>query len=285
MECIEFKPDHSLRLNIRKSAAGKPFREHTHDCTELTIVTRGTALHSINGRPHLAKAGDIYVIRPGVSHGFSETSNFVHYVFSYMSELLDSIGSDLRQISSYQTLFALGHSPANSQFDAMLCLSFESLSKVESLMEATLAELAAKQPGYESLAKARFVEIVTLLVREHMSQGPRGGTPLDVERAAKLASRMEGRFSEDFDLALAAKELGVSDRQMRRIFQKHYGVPPIEYLMRLRISRAGTLLDSSDMTVSEVAFACGFSDSNYFSRQFRSSTGLSPREWRNCRRG
>jgi quercetin dioxygenase-like cupin family protein len=108
---IKFKPDHSLRINIRKSLLkrGGGFYEHTHDCTEVAIVTRGSATHIVNGRGHFVKSGDVYVIKPGVSHGFENADEMVHYVFSYMPEMLDAIGRDIRMTVGFQTLFAIGH--------------------------------------------------------------------------------------------------------------------------------------------------------------------------------
>jgi hypothetical protein len=65
-----------------------------------------------------------------------------------------------------------------------------------------------------------------------MNQAGGGGAPLDVERAAKLASRLETRYQEPPRLPKAARELGVSERQLRRIFLRHYGVSPLDYLMK-----------------------------------------------------
>jgi len=279
-DCIKFIPDHSLNLNVRASVASKPFREHTHDCTELAIVFKGSAKHIINGRPHLAKAGDVYVIKPGSSHGFADTNDFSHYVFSYMPDMLEPSGADMRGSSGFQALFAIGQQSSGPEFNSMLRLSLEDLAKVRALVEAILAELSAKRPCYEAMAKALFSETVAFLSRRHEEQEDRSGTPLDVDRAARLASRLERRFMEPLNLQQAAKELGVSERQLRRIFHRHYGVSPVDYLMRTRVNRATELMNSSDMTLAEIAFACGFTDANYLSRQVKKATGLPPTEWR-----
>jgi AraC-like DNA-binding protein len=281
--CIKFMPDHSINLNIRRSTDGRPFPEHTHDCTELAIVMKGSASHLINGHAHPARAGDVYVIKPGVSHGFADTDGFVHYVFSYMPDMLDSLGPDIRRTTGFQTLFAIGHSPANASFNSMLCLSMDGLAHFERLAESIIGEFQSMRTGYESLAKARFVEIITLLLRSYDEQGSRGGTPLDVERAARLASHLECNFKDAPGMPSIARRLGVSERQLRRIFGRHYGMSPLDYLMKVRINRAASLLNSSDMTLPEIAFACGFTDANYLSRQFKSHTGISPSRWRERR--
>ncbi len=281
--CIKFIPDHSINLNIRKSSSCKQFPEHTHDCTELAIVLKGSATHIIDGVPHFAKAGDVYVIKPGVSHGFEDTRSFEHYVFSYMPDMLETLGSDIRGTAGFQTLLAIGHRKGGGEFDAMLSLSLDALAQVEAIVESAMKELSQGRPGCESLAKAKFMEIAVFLSRKREEQEPKAGTPLDVERAAKLASRLEARYKEPPELPLAAKELGLSERQLRRVFKKHYSMAPMDYLMRVRTGHAMELLDSSDMSLAEIACACGFSDSNYLSRQFKKATGIPPSEWRRSR--
>ncbi len=73
-------------------------------------------------------------------------------------------------------------------------------------------------------------------------------------------------------------------RNFLRAFESTMGFPPITYLIRLRIRQACKLLQRSDQSITEIAMAVGFSDSNYFSRQFRMLTGSSPREYRNRQR-
>jgi AraC-like DNA-binding protein len=58
------------------------------------------------------------------------------------------------------------------------------------------------------------------------------------------------------------------------------GLPPIEYLIRLRIRQSMELLTASDMSVTDIAMECGFNDSNYFARQFKRINDMSASEFR-----
>ena len=73
---------------------------------------------------------------------------------------------------------------------------------------------------------------------------------------------------------------GMSRRNFIRTFEETTGSSPIKYLIDLRIREASRLLRSTDKSVTDIAFDVGFADSNYFSRQFRSALGISPREYR-----
>lgn len=79
------------------------------------------------------------------------------------------------------------------------------------------------------------------------------------------------------DMAVAA---ATSRSGLQRKMKQMLGVTPLDFLREARIKRACTLLRGGGMTVSEVAFACGFSDPKYFSRCFKASVGKSPTEYR-----
>ncbi|MFO1492372.1 MAG: helix-turn-helix domain-containing protein [Kiritimatiellia bacterium] len=78
-----------------------------------------------------------------------------------------------------------------------------------------------------------------------------------------------------------AREAGMSARQFNRAFRDATGSPPVAYVLRLRVNHAaGLLRHEAGLNVTEAAFRSGFSDSNYFSRQFHRAFGLSPRAYR-----
>lgn len=83
------------------------------------------------------------------------------------------------------------------------------------------------------------------------------------------------------DMAAAA---AVSRSGLLRKLKQTMGVTPQELLSEARIKHACQLLRNTDKTVSEIAYACGFTDPKYFSRSFKQSTGLSPSEFREGKR-
>lgn len=81
------------------------------------------------------------------------------------------------------------------------------------------------------------------------------------------------------DMASAA---AISRSGLQRKLKQAMGITPQDLLREARIKRACQLLRNSNKTVSEVAYACGFSDPKYFSRCFKQSTGQSPTEYKNA---
>lgn len=91
---------------------------------------------------------------------------------------------------------------------------------------------------------------------------------------------MEERFAEDVPLEEWARVAGISPRHFDRMFAAALGVTPKEYVARLRMARARTLLRRTRRPITEIAFDCGYADSNYFARVFRRLCGCSPQQYR-----
>lgn len=84
----------------------------------------------------------------------------------------------------------------------------------------------------------------------------------------------------NLNINVLADRLGIDRSVLSRRFRKLYGIPPSEYLKRLRFRRALLLLHGSDMPVHQVARQCGFADPAYFSRLFTRELNLSPSRFR-----
>ena len=81
-----------------------------------------------------------------------------------------------------------------------------------------------------------------------------------------------------------AAAAAVSRSGLLRKLKQTMGVTPQELLSEARVKHACQLLRSTEKNVSEIAYACGFTDPKYFSRSFKQSTGLSPLEFREGKR-
>ena len=91
---------------------------------------------------------------------------------------------------------------------------------------------------------------------------------------------MEHHVGEPFDRAELARRVGLSPRQLDRLFRAHLGVSPMRRYRQIRLERAQDLLRQTARSVTEVAHACGFPGSSQFSRAYRARFGRSPREER-----
>jgi AraC family L-rhamnose operon regulatory protein RhaS len=95
-----------------------------------------------------------------------------------------------------------------------------------------------------------------------------------------LLSALAADCGQAWTLARMAATCGLQRTRLNAIVQKLTGGTPMEYLSRLRIEHAKTLLRETDRSVTDIAFACGFNTSQYLANRFRSVTGMTPSYYR-----
>ena len=98
-------------------------------------------------------------------------------------------------------------------------------------------------------------------------------------RHPKLSSviqKMEQDIEEPISPAALAKAVGMSTRQLERLFRRYLNRSPKRYYMELRLQKARNLLMQTDMSVINVALACGFASPSHFSKCYRSHYNTTP---------
>ncbi len=92
---------------------------------------------------------------------------------------------------------------------------------------------------------------------------------------------MEAHLTENVSMENLAGLVGISPRHFIRRFKKSTNESPLNYLQRMRIEKAKTILETRTDTVDEITRAIGYENSSTFRKLFKECTGLSPREYRN----
>jgi transcriptional regulator GlxA family with amidase domain len=103
-----------------------------------------------------------------------------------------------------------------------------------------------------------------------------------VRHAALL---MEENFEAPLNIAVIARMVGVSVRQLERAFMAETKVSPNEFYRRMRLQYARWMLLNTSRKVTDVAYACGFADSAHFIRVFREAYGVTPGKLRSSHAG
>jgi transcriptional regulator GlxA family with amidase domain len=93
---------------------------------------------------------------------------------------------------------------------------------------------------------------------------------------AKAIEIMRERIDNPISQSAIARDLGISTRQIQRLFGRYLNTSPKKYFMEMRLERARHLLLQTEATVTEVALACGFCSLGNFSRIYRATYGMSP---------
>ena len=136
-------------------------------------------------------------------------------------------------------------------------------------------------------ASRLFIEQMIAAIGTHLVQRY-GGQAVNAERKLKL-SRAHERIAKELlgeslgretTLAEVAQACNLSRGHFIRMFREAIGVTPHQWLIGERLRRARAMLKETDMPLSEIAVACGFSDQSHFTRVFTGNIGTSPGSWR-----
>ncbi|MCZ4351327.1 GlxA family transcriptional regulator [Roseovarius aestuarii] len=95
-------------------------------------------------------------------------------------------------------------------------------------------------------------------------------------KLSQVIQMMEANIEEPISPSILAKDAGMSTRQLERLFRRYLNRSPKRYYMELRLQKARNLLMQTDMTVINVALACGFSSPSHFSKCYRSHYNTTP---------
>ncbi|WP_424927260.1 GlxA family transcriptional regulator [Amaricoccus tamworthensis] len=95
-------------------------------------------------------------------------------------------------------------------------------------------------------------------------------------KLAKVVQEMENNIEETISPSTLAKDVGMSTRQLERLFRRYMNRSPKRYYMELRLKKARNLLLQTDMSVINVALACGFASPSHFSKCYRSMYSTTP---------
>ena len=106
----------------------------------------------------------------------------------------------------------------------------------------------------------------------------RGGLPPRASR--RVREFVEEHLEENISIQALASIAGLSMYHFARAFKQSEGMTPHEYLIHCRVQRAKNLLAETDLPLSEIALASGFSDQSHCARRFREHVGVTPSSYR-----
>lgn len=255
------------------------FPRHTHEFSELVIITKGHGAHRVDKTEFPVSVGDAFVISGRQEHEFSDLKklSLVNVIFDPANPALNNL--DTSDLPGFRSLFFLEPRHRKShKFESRLRLSGEDLKKAEHLIDELEKELVETQPGFKAIATALFIELLIHLSRCYgRSKNPEA---LSLLRIADAINYLERHYAAPADFRKLAQSAGMSPRSFQRAFFRATGTSAQNYLITARLKHAAELLKYKNYSVSESAYASGFRDSNYFSRLFKKYMRISPKHFR-----
>lgn len=256
-----------------------PYVRHTHDFTEINLITNGTIIESVNSRVYRLTQGSVVIMHKGDVHETTWAANASGMLVRFIPDKLRIETSELQVIPGYNALFKTTHSDDNPLQEAtVLHLSNDVFYTAQNILLQIGEEFSEKPDGYRAQIRALLTQYIILLSRHYTQTA----TVLSHRffTLAQTIQYIEQNFSEKITVDELAEIAGMKRRNFVKVFHKATGHAPIDYLIHYRVSQAAFLIRERPINMTEIALNCGFSDSNYFARQFRKIMHMSPTEYR-----
>ena len=231
------------------------------DCFEIELVISCEGSSVIDGVSRRLSPQNLLVVCPGRRRmtNLRYKCYFIHFMLPEGSEyraLLEQAPTCLRLIDNavYRDLF-------------------------EDLVRHTIAEEGSVDDDYTC---AKLIELFYHIGRDSERSRELGESipPRVNEVVSSAVEYMERNFASDVTLGELAASSDYSPNHFHRIFRACMGTTPQKYLLELRVRHAKYMLAQGVDSLSEIAYACGFSSQAYFGSIFRRATGLTPGEYR-----
>ena len=224
----------------------------------LLYSRRGVGLVQIEQEQITLPAGSILLIDCGVYHSYATRDARWDM---YWIHLEGTGTAGFHQLFREQDALTL---PV--QDPETLCTSLNRFLKMPEIL--SIGELSA-----QSLAMHR---LLSGLLENHLAFTDREG----FNRMEEAAAYLRLHYQEPLHLEGIAEQFYLSKYHFIRRFKAYTGLPPYQYLMHYRVVRAQALLQSTDLSVSEIASHVGFSSTNSLLTHFRNLTGTTPGAYR-----
>ncbi|MFB9328142.1 AraC family transcriptional regulator [Paenibacillus aurantiacus] len=141
-----------------------------------------------------------------------------------------------------------------------------------------LRRLAAESGGGSDLLRlSLFLRVFDALSTKSPSYRASAGQDSWLQKGRAY---LDIHYAEDIAIESVSAAVGVERSHFTKTFRQAYGMPPMQYLLQLRMNEARLLLEQTDYTVAEIARSVGYPDLFTFSKAFKKHTGESPKAYR-----
>ena len=260
---ISLSPGRFYYDRAHRSSTTAMTNGHYHNMYEIYFLAAGRCRYFIENKLFEVEAGDLILIPHGTIHKtiYQHAATDRHLLNFSASYIPPALLTEVRALFS-QTIYRP---------------SKELLPTVA----AVFSKIAAEHQNTDSYSKlllcSYMAELFSLMLRNPSADkvSRRANTP--IEQATQYIS---ANYQSALTLEQVAAQANLSPSYFSRLFKSTTGFGFKEYLTLLRLKQAQSLLIHSDMSICEIAYECGFNDSNYFSSVFRDFHNISPLNYR-----
>lgn len=255
-------------------------RLHFHNCLEIGLCESDSGTMEFMDASYPFKAGDITIVASDISHttySSPGTASKWSYIFVDIEELFYPY-FPLDVISNGEMLKKLVH-------NYCAILSKDKYPEIYDLVVSVIDELKKKEMNFQFAVRGLMLALMVKLMNiyTHAEASTEQHSIQMQENSLVIAPALDfirKNYMQEFSMDSLANLCHMSSTHFRRTFTAIMGTGPLEYLNRVRISKASVLLRTTEMPVLDISEEIGFHSVSSFNRHFSDIMGTTPMKWR-----
>lgn len=276
----KLRPAEDFPLRIRDTYQDESAEPHTHDYIEIALVHngRGTHLnHFADGRvvSNTIIKGDVFVILPGEIHSYANCRGYRVYNLCVGTEFFGSLDQEIKNLKHFGKFFSADR-PAEMHQLHLLPEAFQAAEeKLRRLSQSLHSPLSSRLLNI----KLALTDFLCTIFDTELPGWDLQKAEINT-RLFRSIMALEAHPEKNFNLQRVAREAGMSSSSYAHKFKQITGVSPGNYCLFLKLDKVRKLLENKEISLTEAALSCGFSDSNYMIRSFKKRFGITPGAYR-----
>lgn len=245
---------------------------HIHPYYEIFYLINGDCTFFIDHNIYKLNRGDLVIVPVGEIHKstYPETGYSERFVVSFRENNLGWINEILGEEIVKQSLNM-----------GVISIPDKRRDYVESLMYKMLFESEGQDILSPAFIKTGLIELLLFIIRcQHYEENVIKEIDVDNQLMQEIATYIYDNYDKRISLDDMSRKFHISRSYLSKKFKTITGFGFKEYLINVRIKNACTLLLETNKSITDIAFECGFNDSNYFGDAFRHVKGISPNKYR-----
>lgn len=271
-EIIKFPSVQGVSVIDRKTPEYSP--PHWHNASEFTLILKDNCVYKIKDEVYHLNSGDILLIWPRELHEIlsspKEGSVFIQFSADIIENNLDLVSAS--KFMSACHVISAKKEPETAQI--LRDIIYE------------IGDIYSKKPSF-SETKCKILIYRLLLVigdyvmrEQHEQNGPATFSTTSRNYIRSACNYIAEHSMEDISQAEVAAKIGLSPYYFSKLFKEYLQTSFPQYLTRIRLQNAITLLTEDSLSITECAYMAGFQSTTTFNKVFLESVGCSPREYR-----
>lgn len=245
-------------------------KPHSHDFFIISLFDQAKGVHSIDSIDYPIGNFQVHVLFPGQMHKWDIKAGTVGYQLMIERTFFEKFAPYFR------------FSFTNYQNHPVIQLSVTAFEMLEYEFNAIKNELE-REDSLENLINARAAVIASIISREAENAFTEFKVYQSNARLAAFNMLIDEFFKQEKFVAFYAAKLNVSANYLNILCKKHLKISATQLIQQRVGTEAKRLLQSTTLSIKEIAFDLGFTDHAYFSNFFKNQTGISPSDFRKKR--